>query len=64
MVEQFRGDARTLREVIYCGDGAVPAGMRGYEALLAAADPCLTRAPRRGLPASSTPAARPAFPRA
>jgi hypothetical protein len=39
MVEQFRGDSRTLREVIYCGDGAVPAGMHGYEALLAAAEP-------------------------
>ena len=47
LVEQFRGDSRTLREVIYCGDGAVPAGMRGYEALLAAADP-VPDAARRG----------------
>jgi len=39
LAEQFRGDARTLREVIYCGDGAVPTGMHGYEALLAAAAP-------------------------
>jgi len=39
LAEQLRGDARTLREVIYCGDGAVPAGMHGYEALLAAATP-------------------------
>ena len=29
-IEQFRRDARTLREVIYCGDGDVPAGMHGY----------------------------------
>ena len=39
LVEQFRRDCRTLREVVYCGDGEVPAGMHGYEALLAAADP-------------------------
>ena len=39
MAEQFRGDSRTLREVIYCGAGAVPAGMHGYEALLADAAP-------------------------
>ena len=37
LVEQFRCDARTLREVVYYGDGAVPAGMHGYETLLAAA---------------------------
>ena len=47
MAEQFRGDSRTLREVIYCGDGEVPAGMHGYEALLAAAAP-VPDAARRG----------------
>ena len=47
MVEQFRGDARTLREVVYCGDGPVPAGMHGYEALIAAAAP-VPDAVRRG----------------
>ncbi|OYV02150.1 MAG: fatty-acid--CoA ligase [Burkholderiales bacterium PBB5] len=36
MVEGFRHDARTLREVIYCGDADTPAGMHGYEALIAA----------------------------
>ncbi len=47
MVEQFRRDARTLRAVIYCGDGEVPAGMHGYEALIAATDP-VPDAARRG----------------
>ena len=47
MVEQFRGDARTLREVVYCGDGPVPAGMHGYEALIAATAP-VPDAVRRG----------------
>jgi acyl-CoA synthetase (AMP-forming)/AMP-acid ligase II len=47
MVEQFRGDARTLREVIYCGDGEPPAGMHGYEALIAATAP-VPDAVRRG----------------
>jgi acyl-CoA synthetase (AMP-forming)/AMP-acid ligase II len=47
MVEQFRGDARTLREVIYCGDGPVPDGMHGYEALIAATAP-VPDAVRRG----------------
>lgn len=47
LVEQFRRDSRTLREVIYCGDGDVPAGMHGYEALIAAADP-VPDAVRRG----------------
>ena len=47
LVEQFRRDSRTLREVVYCGDGDAPAGMHGYEALLAAADP-VTDAVRRG----------------
>lgn len=32
----LKAGAKTLREVIYCGDGAVPEGMHGYEALLAA----------------------------
>jgi acyl-CoA synthetase (AMP-forming)/AMP-acid ligase II len=47
VVEQFRRDSSTLREVIYCGDGEVPSGMHGYEALLAAADP-VPDAARRG----------------
>ena len=48
LVEQFRRDSRTLREVIYCGDAAVPAGMHGYEALIAEADAGgRRRAPRR-----------------
>lgn len=47
LAEQLRSDASTLREVIYCGNGDVPAGMHGYEALLAAADPVLD-AGRRG----------------
>ncbi|QBQ99348.1 long-chain-fatty-acid--CoA ligase [Paraburkholderia pallida] len=36
---QLRRDAQTVRELIYCGDGAVPDGMRSYEALVAAAAP-------------------------
>ncbi len=47
LVEQFRRDSSTLREVVYCGDGDVPAGMQGYEALLAAAVP-VSDAARRG----------------
>ena len=39
--------AARLREVIYCGDGAAPAGMHGYEALLADAAP-VPDAVRRG----------------
>ncbi|MGI9133295.1 MAG: AMP-binding protein, partial [Rhodoferax sp.] len=39
MVEQFRAQAKSVREVIYCGDGAPPEGMHSYEALLAAAAP-------------------------
>eukprot|EP01036_Dinobryon_divergens_P052014 gene52014-69594_t len=35
----MRGQATSLREVIYCGDGALPAGMHGYEALIDAAAP-------------------------
>ncbi len=47
LVEQFRRDSHTLREVIYCGDATVPAGMHGYEALLAEAAP-VADAARRG----------------
>ena len=47
LVEQFRRDSSSLREVIYCGEGAVPAGMHGYEALLAEAAP-VPDAVRRG----------------
>lgn len=36
---QLARDSQTLRTVIYCGDGAVPAGMLGYEDLLAEAQP-------------------------
>lgn len=39
LAETIRGDAAALREVIYCGDCDVPAGMHGYEALLAKAQP-------------------------
>lgn len=39
LAETIRGDAAALREVIYCGEGDVPAGMHGYEALLAKAQP-------------------------
>ena len=39
LVEQFRRDSSTLREAVFCGDGDPPAGMHGYEALLAQADP-------------------------
>lgn len=47
MAEQFRRDARSLGEVIYCGDGEVPVGMHGYEALIAANAP-VPDATRRG----------------
>lgn len=47
LVEQFRRESSTLREVIHCGDGAAPAGMHGYEALLAQANP-VPDALRRG----------------
>ncbi|WP_421955962.1 long-chain-fatty-acid--CoA ligase [Polaromonas sp.] len=39
LVEKIRQDCSSLREVIYCSDGDVPAGMQGYEALLAGAEP-------------------------
>jgi len=47
LLEQIRRDTSTLREVIYCGDAEAPAGMHGYEALLAAAEP-VPDALRRG----------------
>ena len=47
LVEQFRRESSTLREVIHCGDGAAPAGMHGYEALLTQANP-VPDALRRG----------------
>lgn len=39
MVSQIRREVQTLREVIYCGDGAVPEGMHSYEEILNAAAP-------------------------
>jgi acyl-CoA synthetase (AMP-forming)/AMP-acid ligase II len=39
MVPALRGLSKSLRTVVYCGDGPVPEGMTGYEALLAATDP-------------------------
>lgn len=39
LVETIRRDAGALREVIYCGDAEVPAGMHDYEALPAGAEP-------------------------
>jgi acyl-CoA synthetase (AMP-forming)/AMP-acid ligase II len=47
LVEQFRRDSRALREVVYCGDGDAPAGMSGYEDLLASAE-AVPDALRRG----------------
>lgn len=47
MVKQLRQDAGTVREVVYCGDGAVPEGMRGYAQILAQATP-VADAVRRG----------------
>ena len=47
MAEGFRGQAKTLREMIYCGSGDTPAGMHGVEALIAAAPP-VPDAGRRG----------------
>ncbi|CAN5788758.1 long-chain fatty acid--CoA ligase [soil metagenome] len=47
LVEQIRGDARTVAEVIYCGDGATPAGMHDYESLIASTAP-VPDATRRG----------------
>jgi acyl-CoA synthetase (AMP-forming)/AMP-acid ligase II len=39
MVAQFRRESTTLREFIYCGDGATPEDMLGYEALVAKTEP-------------------------
>jgi long-chain acyl-CoA synthetase len=39
MAESIRGQAGTLRELIYCGDGAAPAGMLDYETLVRTTDP-------------------------
>ena len=47
LVEQFRSKSTTLREVVYCGEGATPAGMHNYEALLAKTTP-VPDAVRRG----------------
>jgi long-chain acyl-CoA synthetase len=47
LVEQFRRDSSTLREVVYCGDGEAPAGMHSYEQLVEAAQP-VPDALRRG----------------
>ncbi|RYF30142.1 MAG: long-chain-fatty-acid--CoA ligase, partial [Comamonadaceae bacterium] len=35
LLGQFRAEASTLRHVIYCGENEVPAGMLGYEELVA-----------------------------
>jgi len=47
LVEPFRREATSLREIVFCGDGAAPAGMHAYEALLAEAAP-VPDALRRG----------------
>ncbi|CAG4896488.1 acyl-CoA synthetase [Paraburkholderia saeva] len=39
VAERLRHDSSSLRELIYCGDGEVPAGMHGYEELLTSVDP-------------------------
>lgn len=39
MVPALRGLSKSLATVVYCGDGPVPAGLVGYEALLEAARP-------------------------
>lgn len=39
MAEGFRGEAKTIRHMIYTGDGATPAGMLSYEEILRAAEP-------------------------
>ncbi|MEO8298307.1 MAG: long-chain-fatty-acid--CoA ligase [Burkholderiales bacterium] len=39
LMDAIRAESKTLREVIYLGDGACPAGMHSYEALIAAAEP-------------------------
>ncbi|SEL47324.1 Acyl-CoA synthetase (AMP-forming)/AMP-acid ligase II [Variovorax sp. YR750] len=47
VVEQMRGQSKSLREVVYCGDGPVPSGMHSYEGLIDAAAP-VPDAVRRG----------------
>ena len=47
MIEGLRRDAKSLREVIYCGDAPAPAGTHDYEALIAASAP-VPDAVRRG----------------
>ncbi len=39
LVEQLRQGSTTLRGFIYCGDGEPPAGMHGYEELIASSAP-------------------------
>jgi acyl-CoA synthetase (AMP-forming)/AMP-acid ligase II len=46
MAGELRKLSVSLRTVVYCGDGAVPEGMVGYEALLADAEP-IDDAPHR-----------------
>ena len=40
LVAELRALSTSLRTVVYCGDGPVPEGMLGYEALLAQSTPC------------------------
>jgi acyl-CoA synthetase (AMP-forming)/AMP-acid ligase II len=47
LAAKFIGDAKSLRHVVYCGDGDVRDGMLGYEDLLASARP-VPDALRRG----------------
>ncbi len=47
LVERFRPESASLREVIYCGDADVPDGMHAYEALVAGTEP-VDDAMRRG----------------
>ncbi|MFO0120745.1 MAG: long-chain-fatty-acid--CoA ligase [Burkholderiales bacterium] len=47
MIEPLKKDSHTLREIIYCGDGDLPAGAHDYEALIRAAKP-VPYAVRRG----------------
>jgi acyl-CoA synthetase (AMP-forming)/AMP-acid ligase II len=47
LIEQYRGRSNCVREVIYCGNGALPAGMHDYETLIAETTP-VADALRRG----------------
>jgi acyl-CoA synthetase (AMP-forming)/AMP-acid ligase II len=47
LVEKFRAQSTTLREVIHCGDGETPAGMQAYEGMLRTAA-AVPDAARRG----------------